>query len=115
MSNRLFTIGTLAAAVNHDPEMSNCEALLVESGGGLIVINKVDWWTGARLCLSSEAAGEASEELGFGTLVEMVDMAMSRPRDERPRLSIRMELSAADLLWADIIRLAQRPDKPTMI
>lgn len=75
----------------------------------------VDWWTGARLCLSSKAAGTAFEELGFGTLVEMIDMAMSRPRDERPRLLIRMELSEAGLSWADIIQLAQRPDKPTII
>lgn len=77
--------------------------------------DKLDWWTGARLCLSSEAAGETSEELGFGTLVEMIDMAMSRPRHDWPQLSIRMELSGAELSWADIVQLAHVPDKPTMI
>lgn len=77
--------------------------------------DQVDWWTGARLCLGGKAAEEASEELGFGTLVEMVEMAMSRPHLERPRLSIRMELSGAELLWAALIQLAQRSDKPTMI
>lgn len=80
-----------------------------------MVSDDVDWWTGARLCLSSGAAGEDPEELGFGMLVEMVDMAMSRPRPERPWLSILMELSEAELSWADIAQLAQRPDKPVII
>ena len=75
----------------------------------------VDWWTGARLCLGGEVAGGASEELGFGTLVEMVDMAISRPRHEQPRLSILMEMSEAEVSWADITQLAQHPEKPTMI
>ena len=77
--------------------------------------DEVDWWAGARLGLGSGAAGKASEVLGFGTLVEMVDMAMSRPRHERPRLSILMEMSEVEVSWADIAQLAQHPDKPTMI
>jgi hypothetical protein len=79
------------------------------------VSDEADWWAGARLWLDNGVAKEASEELGFGMLVEMVEMAMSRPRHERPRLLIQMELSEAELSWADIIQLAQRPDKPTMI
>ena len=77
--------------------------------------DEVDWWAGARLRLSSEVAEEAPEQPDFGTLVEMVDMAMSRPRHERPRLSILMEMSGAELSWTDISQLAQHPDKPTMI
>ena len=80
-----------------------------------MVDDEVDWWTGARLCLNRGAAEEDPEALGFGTLVEMVDMAISRPRPERPRLSILMELSGAELSWADIAELARRADKPTMI
>lgn len=70
-----------------------------------------NWWAGARLWLR----GEVAEELAFGTLAEMVGTAMSRPRHERPYLSIQIEVLATELSWTDIVRLAGHPDKPTLI
>lgn len=77
--------------------------------------DRVNWWSGARLCRSGQAPDGEPEQLGFGTLAEMVDLAFSRPRSERERLSIRMELTGEELSWTDIAVLLGRPDRPTMI
>ena len=75
----------------------------------------LSWWAGARLWLSVGAGKEHPEALGCGMLVEMIDMAMSRPEHERPRLAIQMEITGERLSWPDIASLAGRPDRPTMI
>lgn len=73
------------------------------------------WWAGARLCLGGQATGGQPEELGFGTLAEIVSLATSRPRSERPHLFIRMELTGVEWGWAEIALLAARPDRPVII
>lgn len=86
-----------------------------DSAGAKTLNNDLSWWAGARLCLGVDVTGENPKELGFGMLAEMVDLAMSRPERERPHLSIRLEMSSNELAWADIVLLAKRSDRPTMI
>lgn len=74
-----------------------------------------DWWASARLSLQATAAGGRPLEIGYGSLAEVVALALSRPEGERSLLYIQTEPAGEKLNWLDIAALAARPDCPLII